>query len=318
MSIIGSHLTNFFVLPDGAKIAYSLFGTRHLGYRTPLVLVCGLSNLGGDYERLSMAVASHRPVLVYDYRGIGQSTYSTPENNDRLTVETMARDLVALISGIGFEEIGVCGYSLGGLVAHQMLLLPHHPKRPVTLPFKVSHLILAGTACGSSAKPRFRLKFPRPTTGRKPTIEERREKMKDIVTHLFDPIFLSDPKNQETFLWALNRSIDGRPFDTIQKQMRAAGSYDIERQPNMLPRDLPILVIHGENDYIVPPECSASILRAIPWARKVQVGPKRGMIPSEKFGHQWWDYFDVNVWVWVIEVFLNHGHVYDAKVRAHL
>lgn len=39
----------------------------------------------------------------------------------------------------------------------------------------------------------------------------------------------------------------------------------------------------------------------------VSVGDKKGQIPNEDFGHHWYEYFDVGVWVDAIEVFLGEG-----------
>lgn len=48
-------------LPDGAKLAYEVHGSFHLGERVPIVLICGMSTLRGDWERLSRSLAKTRP-----------------------------------------------------------------------------------------------------------------------------------------------------------------------------------------------------------------------------------------------------------------
>lgn len=56
------------------------------------------------------------------------------------------------------------------------------------------------------------------------------------------------------------------------------------------------MISHGESDYII---------KGIPHARRVPVGSKSGQVPSEKYGHTWFDYFKPEVWVDVLEGFLD-------------
>lgn len=48
-------------LPDGAILAYEVHGSLHLGMRIPIVLVCGMSSLRADYERLTQSLSQTRP-----------------------------------------------------------------------------------------------------------------------------------------------------------------------------------------------------------------------------------------------------------------
>jgi len=51
-------------LPDGAKLAYNVFGSEHVSHAKPIVLVGGVSSLKGDWERLSTALAKNRPGML--------------------------------------------------------------------------------------------------------------------------------------------------------------------------------------------------------------------------------------------------------------
>lgn len=74
-----------------------------------------------------------------------------------------------------------------------------------------------------------------------------------------------------------------------------------------LPRDTQFLVVHGKVDETVPYYCGEEILRRIPWAKMVEVGPSPGQVPDLDFGHHWFEYFDVQVWDDVVERFLGHA-----------
>ena len=47
------------------------------------------------------------------------------------------------------------------------------------------------------------------------------------------------------------------------------------------------------------------ILGALPHADMVKVGEKRGQVPSLEFGHGWFEYFRVEVWMGVLEAFMD-------------
>lgn len=46
-------------------------------------------------------------------RGIGDSTWST-EGDEELTIELLARDLLALLASLGWKKVSILGYSMGG------------------------------------------------------------------------------------------------------------------------------------------------------------------------------------------------------------
>ena len=64
-------------------------------------------------------------------------------------------------------------------------------------------------------------------------------------------------------------------------------------------------MIHGREDLVVPFSYGEEILRSLPHARIVEIGSQRGQVPNYDFGHLWYEYFEVDVWVGVIEVFVD-------------
>lgn len=65
--------------------------------------------------------------------------------------------------------------------------------------------------------------------------------------------------------------------------------------------------MHGKTDLLVPYAKCEEILGALPHAHMVEVGEKRGQVPSLEFGHGWFEYFGVEVWMGVLEVFMEGG-----------
>lgn len=120
------------VLPDGATLAYEVLGSYHLEHSQPIVLICGMSSTRVDLERLTQClIRSHPgltpylilfsasdfvlPVLIYDHRGMGNSSLS-PAGDEEISIESLARDLLALLIHLKWEEVALCGYSMGGML----------------------------------------------------------------------------------------------------------------------------------------------------------------------------------------------------------
>jgi len=307
----GLTLNQRHILPDGAQLAYEVLGSVHFGCPTPIVLIGGLSNVAGDWERLSTVLAQKRPVLVYDHRGIGNSTYSTAQKNDAITIETMTRDLVDLIKSLGWTEVILCGFSMGGVIAQQLVLLPFHLINPTPLPFKVSHILLTGTMVNPLQTALLPIK-PRPEG--ELSEEQKWALVRDGVEMSFDPEWVRNAKNKARLEWFVKRMVVGRPARTLVKQSQAVSNFSFGDLHKYFP-PIPVLVIHGVVDHVVPLSNGQEILKKIPWARMVQIGDKPGQIPSGQFGHHWWEYFDAKVWQDVVEVFASQGANGVAKAR---
>ena len=52
---------NVCVLPAGAKIAYEVLGSAHLGSALPLIMLCGMSQLRHDWDRVYVEFMRTRP-----------------------------------------------------------------------------------------------------------------------------------------------------------------------------------------------------------------------------------------------------------------
>jgi len=61
-------------------------------------------------------LASGREVILFDNAGVGRSNGTVPE-----TVAGMAQHTLAFLDGLGLTSCDVLGFSLGGMVAQQMV-----------------------------------------------------------------------------------------------------------------------------------------------------------------------------------------------------
>ena len=110
------------------------FVYRELGIDTgvPVIFLNHLAaNLDNWDPRVVDGIAAKHRVITFDNRGVGGSEGKTPD-----TVEAMAHDAVAFIRALGFDQVDLLGFSLGGMVS-QVIAQQE--------PALVRKIILAGT-----------------------------------------------------------------------------------------------------------------------------------------------------------------------------
>jgi pimeloyl-ACP methyl ester carboxylesterase len=102
-----------YVEGHGIRFAYRCLGPAT---GTPLVLLQHFSgNIDAWDPAVVNALATDRPVIVFDNAGVGRSTGQTPDN-----IAAMARDAVDFINLLGLSEVDLLGFSLGGCIAQQI------------------------------------------------------------------------------------------------------------------------------------------------------------------------------------------------------
>lgn len=235
----------------GTKFAY-----RELGPEAGVPVIF-FNHLAAELDRWDPRVvdgiaANHR-VIVFDNRGVGASEGSTPD-----TVEAMARDATAFIRALGFEEVDLLGFSLGGFIS-QVIAFEE--------PQLVRRMILAGTGPAGGVgidkvtsvtirdMIRAALTFKHPEyylffTG---TSNGRRE-ARDFLRRLKERTYNRDkPVSVSAFLAQLK---------AIRSWGRAAPA-DLSRIKQ------PVLVANGDSDRMVPSSNSADLARRLPNAELV-------------------------------------------------
>ena len=104
-----------FVETKNGKYAYRRFGN---GPGLPLLF---LQHFTGTLDNWDAAVtdplAMRREVILFESAGLGRSSGKVPE-----TVAGMAEHALAFLDGLGLKTCDVLGFSLGGMVAQQMIV----------------------------------------------------------------------------------------------------------------------------------------------------------------------------------------------------
>ena len=117
------------VAADGVDYAY-----RELGPKAgvPVIFLVHLAGTLDNWDpRVVDGIAAKHRVIAFDNRGVGASTGKTPD-----TIQAMAKDTVTFIRALGFDQVDLHGFSMGGMIAQ--VIAEDEPEM-------VRKLILTGT-----------------------------------------------------------------------------------------------------------------------------------------------------------------------------
>ncbi len=235
----------------GTPIAYRTIGEENA---IPLLMLNHWGAVLDNFDpRIVDGLAQTRRVFATDYPGIGGSGGTA-----RLTVEEMADDAIALIRALGFSQVDLLGFSLGGFVAQAVVL---------KAPELVRKLILTGTgpAGGAGIDRVWSMSWPLMIKGLLT--------LRDPKFYLFFTSSTQGKQAAKAFLKRLKErkhQRDKAPSPAaFMRQLKAIQAWG--KQP---PHDLrtiksPTLIANGDNDIMVPSLNSADLARRIPNAQLV-------------------------------------------------
>ncbi|WP_040840124.1 alpha/beta fold hydrolase [Nocardia brevicatena] len=227
------------------------FAYRELGPRgdIPVVFFVHLAgNLDNWDPRIIDPIAAGRHVIAFDNRGVGASTGSVPD-----TVEAMAHDAATFIQALGFEQVDILAFSLGGMVAQALV---------IQRPEMVRKLVLTGTG---------------PAGGK--GID------KIASTTYFDitraALTRSDPKEYLFFNRDTAGKRAGRAFierlqertvdrdvpvtvTTLRTQLKAIKRWGRSAPSDLSQLNRPTLIANGDHDRMVPSQLSEDLHHRIP------------------------------------------------------
>src|SRR5579862_8744689 len=222
------------------------------GSGSPVVLVHGYALSGRSWEKQETAllVAGYR-VITYDRRGFGAS--SRPSIG--YDFDTLAADLHALISRLDLHEVVLAGFAMGtGEVARY---LAAHGSRRVRAAVLVSPLLPFLLKTNDSPEGIDRSVFDGITAR---IAADRPAAMKDFLDRsynvdLLDGIRVSDQAWQNSFYVAISAS--------AHAALRCVTACLEDFRPNLATISVPVLVIHGDQDRVLPYEVTGGRLPAL-------------------------------------------------------
>lgn len=249
---------------EGCELAIA---TSHIQQKPVFFVIHGGPGVDHTTCRPVLSPLSEIAQLVYfDHRGHGRSARGNPET---YTLDNNVEDLEALRQYLGLEQIGLLGFSYGGMVA--LTYASRYPNH-------VSQVIPVVTAADS----RF-LALAQAKLAQDGTPEQQA-----IAQLLWEGKFESEQQLQEYFqllgplyslTFDLEKSMESwrRVIFNPEAINQAFGdflrTYDIRADLTQI--SAPTLVIGAEQDWICPPQFSEEIAQAIPNA-KLEIVPNSG------------------------------------------
>jgi pimeloyl-ACP methyl ester carboxylesterase len=240
---------------NGVTYAYRRFGNSSTGALPLVCLVHYRGNLDNWDPMLVDTIASQREVILVDNAGVGRSTGTVPSS-----VAQMARDALAFVDALGLKTVDLLGFSIGGMVAQEVVLIR---------PYLVRRLILAGTAPQGGEDLHVFADGP----VREAALSETPGRPEDILTLFFERTASSQAKGREFLKRIASRERDrDQPTDLASRnaQLTAISEWGIP-DPTRLNRlagiTQPTLVANGDNDAMLPTKNSHLLARHLPNAR---------------------------------------------------
>ncbi|WP_029149372.1 alpha/beta fold hydrolase [Microbacterium indicum] len=219
------------ITQDGAE----LFWTAR-GEGPALLLIAGQASTHRGWLPLVPHLVAERRVVLFDHRGVGQSTMG---DADRFTTRSFARDAVAVLDAAGVASADVYGHSMGGRVAQWMA---------IDRPERVDRLVLAGSTGGDRFGP-----------ARDPDVNR--------VLSSGDPAQMAPLFFTESFRERHPEAVAG--FFARDAGIRARRAhFDASRRHDAWDElhriSSPTLVIHGSDDPVTPVESARLLAARIP------------------------------------------------------
>ena len=241
--------------------AYRRFGNAQTAAQALVMLQHFRGNLDNWDPALVDRLAQDREVILLDNRGVGGSTGVVPEN-----VTTMARDALAFIDVLGLRQIDLLGFSLGGYVAQELVLLR---------PRLVRRLVLAGTAPqGGPDLHRWSEDVYALATPDEPTAEH-------LLSLFFSSSEHSRAKGMESLGRLYQRTVHrDEPTDLATRDAQLAaitawGIPDESRLNRLAGITQPTLVANGDNDTMMHTQNSHLLAERLPNAQ-LRIYPDAG------------------------------------------
>ncbi|HEX7912387.1 MAG TPA: alpha/beta hydrolase [Paraburkholderia sp.] len=246
-----THAPNRSINVGGTNFAY-----RDLGPRAgvPLVLLNHWGAVLDNFDpRIVDGLAIRHRVIAVDYRGTGGSAGAACH-----TVDAMARDAIDMIKALGHRQVDLLGFSLGGFVAQDMA---------VKAPDLVRKLILTGTGPAGGQD------IDRVGSVSWPLMLKGLLTWRDARHYLF---FTSTPNGRKAASAFVDRlkerktNRDKRVTPTaFLRQLKAIRSWGRQAPQDLGRLRIPVLIVNGDNDIMVPTALSRDMADRIPGARLV-------------------------------------------------
>jgi len=229
------------------EFAYRELGRDNPG--TPVVFLVHLAAVMDNWDpRVVDGFAAKHRVVVFDNRGVGASSGS-PANS----MEQMAEDAITFIKAMGFEQVDLFGFSMGGMIAQEIVQME---------PQLVRKMIIAGTgpAGGVGISKVARVTYLEMVRGWL--------SWQDPKQFLFFTRTPNGIRAGKEFLARLRERSENRDkkitIRALQAQLKALRSWGSTHPADLSRVHQPVLVANGDSDRMVPSSNTYDLARRLP------------------------------------------------------
>jgi pimeloyl-ACP methyl ester carboxylesterase len=227
------------------------FAFRELGQEAgpPVILLTHLAaNLDNWDPRLVDGIAAKHHVVTFDNRGVGASNGRVPD-----TIEAMANDAVTFIRALGFDQVDLLAFSLGGMIA-QVIALEE--------PQLVRKLILTGTGPAGGEG------IDKVTRISNLDVARALVTLRDPKTFLFFTRTPNGKRSAKEFLARLKERTEHRDtsitLSGYRAQLKAIHRWGLQQPTDLSVIEQPVLVANGDTDRMVPTTNTVDLARRLP------------------------------------------------------
>ena len=233
-----------------------------VGHGDPLVLVHGLGDDHRAWRKVLPPLALRHRVLLYDFRGHGQSSVGDADG----TLAQLAGDLVALLDHLELHRAHLCGFSLGGTIVMKTAI--DHPER-------VDRLVPVATSSrvGRSAAEWY--------AARADMVRAQSPELRATLEQDTRDVYANAPDEfADGWLIRSQSTADPRGFGNACAAMARLNAEPLD--PDLPRIKAPTLVVAGDRDQHCPPRAAELIVGGIPGSRMALVEGVGHPIPVER------------------------------------
>jgi pimeloyl-ACP methyl ester carboxylesterase len=236
-----------------AQVKGTQFVYRELGERggVPVILLHHLTAVLDDWDpKVVDGIAASHHVVIFDNRGVGGSGGETPAS-----VADMAEDAIAFIEALGFTQVDLFGFSLGGFIAQEIAQ---------TRPELIRKIVLAGTGPAGGAG----------ISDVGAVLQDAIQKASAEHKHPKHFLFFSTSTESQKAADAFLQRLDERRADrdtavsdqTVQAQLTAIAKWGQAQSSSERLKQIrhPVLIANGDADVMVPTPNSIALFGALP------------------------------------------------------
>ena len=227
------------------RLAYSIYGDG-----PPLLLIEGLGFASWMWFKQLPAFAERYQVVTFDNRGVGDSD----KPNEPYSIAQMADEAAAVLEQLDLGPAHILGVSMGGMVAQELAL-----QRPEL----VRGLVLACTTLGGRAATPMSLSTMSSMLAVRqdlPPEEALLLNMKYLVSEAYFERAQDELRHIVTW-----RLANPTPREAWRRQWMAGAAHDAAGRASQI--RAPTLVLHGDEDRVVPAENASATVERISNAR---------------------------------------------------